>query len=725
LARDTAVERLDLTRLDDAAVQALVAARYALADADASRLVAYLQARAEGNALFVGELLRSLEEAGTLRHEEVGWALGALDGSAMPPLLRQVIETRLARLDEESQRLLAVAAVIGHEVPLAVWATVAETDEETVLAVVEQGLETRLLVEVGSEEGVRFAHALIREALYEGIAGIRRRRLHRQVGATLADGRNPDPDTVAYHFQWAGDDRALSWLLQAGERAQAAYAWTTAAARFEAALARMEGDDTDAAERGWLLLRLSRLLRYAEVAKARAFVEEAVALGQFVNDGALAAFARYHRGVLALYSGDMAYALQEVEAGADALAALSDAERSHFATHAAAVGTASRVPDGRGTVVTVRANMGRYREARELGERLVAEAAGGDEEVLQRFRDGYHGLSITYAALGMPDEASAMHAIAHSIYLRAGHHFLASWVSRQEVELVALPYRTEDIAGRQRLAERAEVEGGQATDALPAAFPPRFFRLSLLVLEGQWEAAERLALAGSTEERGVNIYRTMALRYLATLARLRGSAERAWWAVREGLSVGSATEPGTVANFDIAVALQRVAAALALDAADLPSAKEWLSAHDRWLDWSEAVLGLSERQALWSQYYRQAGESDQAREHAERALAHATEPRQPLALLATHRLLGELDTDAGRFDDAARHLDASLTLAEACQAPYERALTLLAMAALRVATGEGDTARTLLDEVRAICTPLGAKPTLARADALAIRLNTP
>ncbi|MHB8647543.1 MAG: toll/interleukin-1 receptor domain-containing protein, partial [Thermomicrobiales bacterium] len=43
LARDTAVERLDLTRLDDAAVQALVAARYALADADASRLVAYLQ----------------------------------------------------------------------------------------------------------------------------------------------------------------------------------------------------------------------------------------------------------------------------------------------------------------------------------------------------------------------------------------------------------------------------------------------------------------------------------------------------------------------------------------------------------------------------------------------------------------------------------------------------------------------------------------------------------
>ena len=39
------------------------------------------------------------------------------------------------------------------------------------------------------------------------------------------------------------------------------------------------------------------------------------------------------------------------------------------------------------------------------------------------------------------------------------------------------------------------------------------------------------------------------------------------------------------------------------------------------------------------------------------ALAHATEPRQPLALLAAHRLLGELDTDAGRYADAATHLD--------------------------------------------------------------------
>jgi tetratricopeptide (TPR) repeat protein len=114
---------------------------------------------------------------------------------------------------------------------------------------------------------------------------------------------------------------------------------------------------------------------------------------------------------------------------------------------------------------------------------------------------------------------------------------------------------------------------------------------------------------------------------------------------------------------------------------------------------------------------------EQARVHAERALAHATEPRQPLALLAAHRLLGELDTDAGRYDDAARHLGASLDLADACQAPYERALTLLAMAELKAATGEPETATTLLGEVRAIYEPLGAKPALARAEALTARID--
>jgi DNA-binding NarL/FixJ family response regulator len=86
--------------------------------------------------------------------------------------------------------------------------------------------------------------------------------------------------------------------------------------------------------------------------------------------------------------------------------------------------------------------------------------------------------------------------------------------------------------------------------------------------------------------------------------------------------------------------------------------------------------------------------------------------------------MGELDTAAGNSEDAARHLNTSLALAEMCAAPCERALTLLALAELRAASGDLEAARAILANVRAICEPLRARPMLARVDALSARLTT-
>jgi DNA-binding NarL/FixJ family response regulator len=66
----------------------------------------------------------------------------------------------------------------------------------------------------------------------------------------------------------------------------------------------------------------------------------------------------------------------------------------------------------------------------------------------------------------------------------------------------------------------------------------------------------------------------------------------------------------------------------------------------------------------------------------------------------------------------------SLTLADACAALYERALTLLAFAALHITTGNRSDARQVLDDARAVFVRLGARPALAQADTLAARLNT-
>jgi DNA-binding NarL/FixJ family response regulator len=243
-----------------------------------------------------------------------------------------------------------------------------------------------------------------------------------------------------------------------------------------------------------------------------------------------------------------------------------------------------------------------------------------------------------------------------------------------------------------------------------------------MLLEGQWDEANELATVVAAEVQGNLNNQAWALTYLATLAQLRGDVERAWQVIRQGLPAGSVTEPGTV-TFWHCVRWQQTAVALSLDAGDVTTAREWLTAHDRWLAWSGAVRWQPDGRLLWARYHRLTGDVHQARQHAEDALAHASAPRQPLALLAAHRLLGELATDAGRLADAAHHLDASLALADACAAPYERALTMLALAGLRTAAGDAGEARSLLAAARASFLSLGAKPALARADALAARLD--
>ncbi|MDP9372585.1 MAG: AAA family ATPase, partial [Chloroflexota bacterium] len=147
LVRESRAERLDLRPLDAGAIGALVAARYALADAEQDRLMRYLAARTEGNALFLGELLRTLEGEGMLRREGGRWVVGDLTAVPVPALLRQVIGGRLARLGGETGRLLALAATVGQEVPLALWAAVAGTDEDGLLDAVERATGARLLVE--------------------------------------------------------------------------------------------------------------------------------------------------------------------------------------------------------------------------------------------------------------------------------------------------------------------------------------------------------------------------------------------------------------------------------------------------------------------------------------------------------------------------------------------------------------------------------------------------
>jgi ATP/maltotriose-dependent transcriptional regulator MalT len=368
--------------------------------------------------------------------------------------------------------------------------------------------------------------------------------------------------------------------------------------------------------------------------------------------------------------------------------------------------------------------VGRYAEAVEMGEEYVARvsaASPGDNLTFAMCNNAYFGLGVAKAALGRPEEARRWFALAHEAYRRFDHRVMDSFAIANELLLVNLACYPERVAERRRLADEELNLQRRGAGAFTGEVPPLGIgRQWLRVLEGEWDKASQLMQLG----RGAfdaGALRQYAVCTLGELARNRGEPEKAWRHVYEVLPLGVATEPGGNRFFS-AVATQRLAANLSLDAKDLPGARAWLEAHDRWLDWSGAVLWPSEGRLLWARYSREDGDERAAREHAERALELAAEPRQPLALLAAHRFIGELDADSGRYSEAMEHVERSLALAEACEAPYERALTLIVKGRLLAARGSSGEAHAVLEEVRELCAPLGAELALGRAAELEKKL---
>ena len=717
LAREARAVRLEVRPLDDVATRTLIESRYPLSPDGLDRLQAYLHTRSEGNPLYAGELLRTLEDDRVLVEQAGAWQLGDLERVRVPPLLRQVIDGRLGRLKKETRGLLEVAAVIGQEAPLELCQQVGGADDETLAAALEEGLEAHLLVEVGHGERMAFAHALMREALYAGLVWPRRRGLHRRVAEAVVGTSEADPDVVAHHFREASDPRAAAWLARAGERAERSYAWMAAAEHFEAVLALMAGDETAAWERAAILSRVAWLRRYAEPAQSLARMEEAARLAVLAGDRALAADLSFEVGMLRCYVGQLRDGLAAMRTGVAVLDGLTPSERARLD----ALGVEVDSDNNRGTLAALLVDAGCYEEGLAHGQRVLAGQpsslayhAGGSA-----YGDAWVAVAEARAALGHPDAARAAFARAAEAFRVAQHHAQVCWTAASELQLLVLPYRTDDPLERRRVARESEDAGTRASSTL-AGLPPRHGLLPLLQLEGTWDEVGDLA-------RGLRAYPApaafllFAAPVLGSLARSQGDSALAWSVVRECVPDGPATPPGD-RPFQQTVSLQRLAGDLALDAGDLPTARAWLEAHDRWLAWSGAVLGRAEGALDWARYHLADRSRDRARRRAEEALAHASEPRQPLALIAVHRFLGALDTAERHSGDAEAHLRESLAMAGACAAPFERALTLLELAGLRAAEDKPDEARELLTEVQSICEPLRAGPTLEQVAALEGRL---
>jgi DNA-binding CsgD family transcriptional regulator len=131
-----------------------------------------------GNPLFARAMLTELPDH-VLEGPETGLYL--------PGSLSAAIRHRLGELPAAARNLVVAAAVLGERCALSdavVLAGVAGSDHA-----LDQAVAAGFLVEQPGQRGVRFAHELIRRAVYASIGAARRRSLHRWAGA-MTDGQD-------------------------------------------------------------------------------------------------------------------------------------------------------------------------------------------------------------------------------------------------------------------------------------------------------------------------------------------------------------------------------------------------------------------------------------------------------------------------------------------------------------------------------------------------------
>jgi DNA-binding CsgD family transcriptional regulator len=713
LVREARAVRVSLRRLEIEAIRELVHDRYDLSPADEQRLVAYLGEYAEGIPFFIDELLGALEHDRILVPQGGTWSLGDLNEAQVPLIVRQVIDMHVAWLDEDAQRLLQVAAVIGIEVPLAIWCAATGVAPDDMADVVRLAREARLLDELPGRTGFRFAHALVREALYDSIPLPRRAAWHRAIGEIVSAQADADPDTAAHHFQEADDERAARWLVQAGDRARRANAIQGAVERYEQALRLLERDPRTALERGWLLCSLADAYRYTNPRLSLDYLDRAPAIIERTSDTALAAMVLWSRARIRGFLGENTLAdLREAIAAYDAL---TPAGRERI------LEMGRGYAGGQGPFAQWLAHHGRYDDAIRVATDCLASQTG-EQTALHRSELGHAllGLGLAQAGTGHPEEARRSLDDASRHFRGVGNLFMAAAAVKWDLIEVVYTWWPDNPSARAELTRAYEELWATSPYAVyreERALLPLF---PLLILDGKWDEAHETA----SLYLGASFLRVDALAALGEVERLRGRRAEGWRRVHQAIPHGPVTEPASPFFVRI-LAVQRLAAELALDDGHADLARDWIAMHDRWLDWSGRQADRGTALLLWARYHRLRGDDRAAQERAEAALACASAPRQPLAVLAARRLLGELALAAGRLDAAADYADQSVALAQICFAPYELALARLLQAELALRRSDADAAEPLLTEAARVFADLRAEPAAERAAALRERLGQP
>jgi class 3 adenylate cyclase/tetratricopeptide (TPR) repeat protein len=289
------LEPLDESAMDDLLVELLAGGDL---EAEMRRRIG---TAAEGNPLFVEELVGMLIDDGVLTRENGCWrATGDLASVPVPPSIRALLAARLDQLDGAERAAIEVASVEGqvfHHSAVAALVPEGERVGRSLTELVRRELIRPERPAFPGEEAFRFRHLLIRDAAYDAIPKESRAALHEGLADWLEGKLDQRPaalsEIAGYHLEQAyryrrevspGERqsdisaRAARHLLSAGRRAYARGDMHAAANLLDRAAALLDREDYDRLE--LLPLLAAAVAESGRLPEARALLDEAVELAR-------------------------------------------------------------------------------------------------------------------------------------------------------------------------------------------------------------------------------------------------------------------------------------------------------------------------------------------------------------------------------------------------------------------------------------------------------------
>lgn len=216
--------------------------------------------RSDGNAFFVEEIARSLNE---------GCSTGLSES------LRDLLLVRVEALPEEAQGVVRILAEGGSSVEYELLRAVARLGEDELIDALRAAVGANILRPTADDSGYRFRHALVREAVVDDLLPGERSRLNRRFAQALeaepalvrADERAARLASYWYHAH--DPAKALPAVLQASVEARRRYAHAEQLRLLERAMELWE----DAPEE---IREAQRPVDYAEVYPARGCEDQAL-----------------------------------------------------------------------------------------------------------------------------------------------------------------------------------------------------------------------------------------------------------------------------------------------------------------------------------------------------------------------------------------------------------------------------------------------------------------